>query len=44
MTPMAADNSVACVVGCGEVVGVAVGELLTRSWFVAASGYHYDSS
>jgi hypothetical protein len=23
---------------------VAVGELLTCSWFVAASGYHYDSN
>jgi len=44
MTPMAADNSVAAVVGCGEVVVVAVDELLTRSWFVAASGYHYDSN
>ena len=42
MTPMAADNSVAAVAGCGEVV--AVGELLTCSWFVAASGYHYDSN
>ena len=38
MRPMAADTA------SRLVVGVAVGELLTRSWFVAASGYHYDSN